>query len=173
MTLTTRMFAGFVLVASAIVLGTALLSEYWGGLAPCELCLVQRWPWAAAIVTSLIVLLVGERAPLSWVALVFAVVFVIGVVLAFYHVGVEQHWFAGPTACTASSGGAMTLEQMKQQILGTAPVLCDRPAWTLFGVSLAGWNLLASLIITGCCLAALLHGARRRGVALGAPRGLA
>jgi disulfide bond formation protein DsbB len=173
MSLTTRVFAGFVLIASAVVLGTALLSEYWGGLAPCELCLVQRWPWAAAIVISFIVLLVGERAPLSWVALVFAIVFAISVVLAFYHVGVEQHWFAGPTACTAPASGAITLEQMKQQILGTAPVLCDRPAWTLFGVSLAGWNLLASLIMTGCCVAALLHGARRRGVALGAPRGAA
>src|SRR5881394_862087 len=157
MSLTTRVFAGFVLIASAVVLGTALLSEYWGGLAPCELCLAQRWPWAAAIVISLIVLLVGERAPLSWVALMFPIVFAISVVLAFYHVGVEQHWFAGPTACTASSGGAMTLEQMKQQILGTAPVLCDRPAWILFGVSLAGWNLLASLIMTGCCVGALLH----------------
>src|SRR5437762_11393154 len=157
MSLTTRVFAGFVLIASTVVLGTALLSEYWGGLAPCELCLVQRWPWAAAIVISLIVLLVGERASLSWVALMFAIVFAISVVLAFYHVGVERHWFAGPTACTASSGGAMTLEQMKQQILGTAPVLCDRPAWTLFGVSLAGWNLLASLIMMGGCLAAWLH----------------
>src|SRR6266481_5594099 len=158
MTLPTRMFAGFVLVASAIVLGTALLSEYWGGLAPCELCLMQRWPWAAAIVISLVVVLVGERAGLAWVALLLGLVFAIGVVLAFYHVGVEQHWFAGPTACTASESGAMTLEQMKQQILGTAPVLCDRPAWTLFGVSLAGWNLLASLVMTGCCIAALLHG---------------
>jgi len=173
MSLTTRVFAGFVLIASAVVLGTALLSEYWGRLAPCELCLVQRWPWATAIVISLIVLLVGARAPLSWVALVFAIVFAISMVLAFYHVGVEQHLFAGPTACTASSGRAMTLEQMKQQILGTGPVRCDRPAWTLFGVSLAGWNLLASLIMTGCCLAALSHGARRRSVALGAPRGLA
>jgi len=157
MTLTTRVFAGFVLVASAIVLGTALLSQYWGGLAPCELCLLQRWPWAVAIVISLVVVLVGERAPLAWMTLLFGLVFAISVVLAFYHVGVEQHWFAGPTACTASEGGAMTVEQMKQQILGTAPVLCDRPAWTLFGVSLAGWNLLASLIMTGCCLAAWLH----------------
>jgi len=157
MTLTTRMFAGFVLVASAIVLGTALLSQYWGGLAPCELCLMQRWPWAAAIVISLVVVLVGERAGLAWVALLLGLVFAIGVVFAFYPVGVEQHWFAGPTACTASEGGAMTLEQMKQQILGTAPVLCDRPAWTLFGVSLAGWNLLASLVMTGCCIAALLY----------------
>ena len=157
MTLTTRVFAGFVLVASAIVLGTALLSQYWGGLAPCELCLLQRWPWAVAIVISLIVVLVGERAGLAWVALLLGLVFAIGVVFAFYHVGVEQHWFAGPTACTASETSAMTLEQMKQQILGTAPVLCDRPAWTLFGVSLAGWNLLASLLMTGCCVATLLQ----------------
>ena len=157
MTLTTRAFAGFVLIASAIVLGTALLSEYWGGLAPCELCLLQRWPWAAAIVISMIVVLVGERARLDWVALVLAFVFAVSVVFAFYHVGVEQHWFAGPTACTAGPGGAVTLEQMKQQILGTAPVLCDRPAWTLFGVSLAGWNLLASLVMTGGCVAALFY----------------
>jgi disulfide bond formation protein DsbB len=157
MTLTTRMFAGFVLAASAIVLGTALLSQYWGGLAPCELCLMQRWPWTVAIVISLVVVLVGERAGLAWVPLLLGLVFAVSVVMAFYHVGVEQHWFAGPTACTASEGGAMTLEQMKQQILGTAPVLCDRPAWTLFGVSLAGWNLLASLIMTGCCIAAWLQ----------------
>ena len=173
MSLTTRAFAGFVLIASAIVLGTALLSQYWGGLAPCELCLLQRWPWAAAIVISFVVLMVGERAPLSWVASLLAIVFAVSVVFAFYHVGVEQHWFAGPTACTAATNGAMTLEQMKQQILGTAPVLCDRPAWTLFGMSLAGWNLLASLVMLGCCLAAALRGARQRGVALGVRRGAA
>src|SRR5436190_5355232 len=162
MMLSIRAFAGFVLAVTAAVLGTALLSQYWGGLAPCELCLLQRWPWAVAIVISLVVVLVGERAPLAWMTLLFGLVFAISVVLAFYHVGVEQHWFAGPTACTASEGGAMTVEQMKQQILGTAPVLCDRPAWTLFGVSLAGWNLLASLVMTGCCLAALLHARRLR-----------
>jgi disulfide bond formation protein DsbB len=172
MRLTTRVFAGFVLIASAIVLGAALASEYWGGLAPCELCLLQRWPWAAAIVVSLVVLFVGERARLDWIALLFAIVFAVSIVFAFYHVGVEQHWFAGPAACTAVPGGATTLEQMKQQILGTAPVLCDRPAWTLFRVSLAGWNLLASLIMLGCCLAALLHARSARRHA-GAERGLA
>ena len=175
MTLTTRVFAGLLLIASGAVLGTALLSQYWGGLAPCELCLVQRWPWAAAIVIALVVLLVGEQVPLLWVALLLGLVFAISVVLAFYHVGVEQHWFAGPAACTASEGGAMTLEQMKQQILGTAPVLCDRPAWALFGVSLAGLNLLASLVMTGCCIAAWLRarGFRRSRARHGVGRGTA
>ena len=76
MNITTRAFAGFVLIASAIVLGTTLASEYWGGLAPCELCLVQRWPWAAAITISVIVLLVGEHARLEWVALVLALLMI-------------------------------------------------------------------------------------------------
>src|SRR2546421_10141899 len=151
MSLSTRAFAGFVLIASALVLGTALLSQYWGGLAPCELCLLQRWPWAAAIVISLVLVLVGERARLDWVALVLGLVFSVSVGFAFYHVGVEQHWFAGPSACTAAGGGAMTLEDMKRQILGTAPVLCDRVQWSLVGVSLAGWNLLASLGMVAIC----------------------
>src|SRR6202790_4146914 len=101
MMLTTRGFAGFVLTASGVVLGAALLSQYWGGLAPCELCLLQRWPWAAAIALSLVALLAGSRPALPWVALVLAAVFAVGGAFAFYHVGVEQKWFAGPSACTA------------------------------------------------------------------------
>src|ERR1051326_92468 len=119
MSLSTRAFAGFVLIASATVLGAALLSQYWGGLAPCELCLLQRWPWAAAIAISLVALSAGSRPALPWVALALAILFALGAAVAFYHVGVEQHWFAGPSACTAGGGGAMTLEEMKRQILGT------------------------------------------------------
>ncbi len=148
--LTTRGFAGFVLGASAIVLGAALLSQYWGGLAPCELCLLERWPWDAAIAISLAGLLIGSRPALPWMGLGLGVVACkAGAAIAFYHVGVEQHWFAGPSACTAGGGGAMTLDEMKRQILGTAPVLCDQVQWSLFGVSLAGWNLLASLGMAG------------------------
>jgi disulfide bond formation protein DsbB len=58
----------------------------------------------------------------------------------------------------------MTLEEMKRQILGTAPVMCDRPAWTLLGVSMAGFNLLASLIMAAICFAFFAY-ARRPGSA--------
>src|SRR5947199_10134395 len=106
MVLTTRTFAGLILIASASVLGAALLSQYWGGLAPCELCLLQRWPWMAAITISLIALLAAGRPALPWLALALAAVFAVSIVFAFYHVGVEQKWFAGPTDCTARSTGA-------------------------------------------------------------------
>jgi disulfide bond formation protein DsbB len=146
-------FPIFVLVASAAVLGGAFISQYWGGLAPCELCLLQRWPWAAAIIISLIAITVGSRSTLPWVALLLFVVFAVGSVLALYHVGVEKHWFAGPSACTGAATAADTVESLKAQILAQKPVRCDEPAWSLWGISLAGWNLLASLVMSGTCLA--------------------
>jgi disulfide bond formation protein DsbB len=146
-------FPIFVLVASAAVLGGAFISQYWGGLAPCELCLLQRWPWVAAIVISLVAIMVGGRPALPWIALLLAAIFAIGSALAFYHVGVEKHWFAGPGACTGAATAADTVEALKARILGQMPVRCDEPAWSLWGISLAGWNLLASLVMAGSCLA--------------------
>ena len=92
----------FVLVTSAIVMATVLLAQYWGGLAPCELCLTERWPWDVAIVIAFVATMVGSRAALPWVTLSLAAVFIVGSALSFYHVGVEQHWFAGPSACAAA-----------------------------------------------------------------------
>ena len=154
-----RAFAGFVAAVSAAVLGTALASQFWGGLTPCELCLIERWPWDAALVVALVALAAGKPASVPWVALALAVVFAAGAAIAFYHVGVERHWFAGPAACTAAGGAATTLAEMKRQLLGTPPVLCDRVQWSLFGVSLAGWNLLASLAMAALC-AGVFHRAR-------------
>jgi disulfide bond formation protein DsbB len=166
--LTTRIFSGFVLAVSGGILAATLLSQYWGGLIPCELCILERWPWTAAITVSLLALFVGSRPALPWVALMLGLVFVAGVGLAAYHVGVEQHWLAGPSACTASPTGAMTLEQMKAQIMGTAPVMCDKVQWSLGGVSLAGWNLVASVIMAIFCFATFILARRailaRRGV---------
>ncbi|HXP05919.1 MAG TPA: disulfide bond formation protein B [Stellaceae bacterium] len=164
MALTTRRFAALVLVASLLVLGTALLSQYWGGLVPCELCLLQRWPWRVAIVLAALAWLAGDRFPLTPAALTFTLLFFISAGLGFYHLGVEQHWFAGPTACSASAGlTATTVEELRQQLLGVKPVMCDQVQWALFGVSLAGWNMIASLALAGFCAAsAAWLGPKRR-----------
>ena len=159
-----RGFPVFVLIASAAVLGGVLLSQYWGGLAPCELCLKERWPWTAAIAISFVATITGSRPTMPRIALLLALVFAVGSALAFYHVGVEKHWFEGPSACTASAGTPNTLEALKAQLLHQQPVRCDEPAWALFGISLAGWNLVASLAMAGICFAMFLQlRGRRRG----------
>jgi len=154
----TRPFAGFVFVASALVLGAALASQYWGGLAPCELCLKERWPWDAALAIAALWFLLSGRVPGGWPAVVLAIIFAAGAALAFYHVGVEQHWFAGPSSCTTNATGAQTIDDLKKQLLATEPVLCDQVQWSLFGISLAGFNLIASAAMAIVCIAA----ARRR-----------
>jgi disulfide bond formation protein DsbB len=96
-----------VLLASAGILCAALLFEYEGGLAPCELCLYERWPYYAAVTLAILALLTGNAAAMRGILALCCLLFAAGTALAFYHVGVEQHWFAGPTACviSATAGG--------------------------------------------------------------------
>ena len=151
-----------ILLASIALVGGALLFQYVGGLQPCELCLYQRWPYYIAIVLTLAALLLGRRpATLALVALC-ALLFLANAVLAFYHVGVEQHWFAGPSACTGTLGGAGSLADFKARLMAQQPVRCDAPQWSLFGISLAGWNLLASLALLVFSITALRRPSLRR-----------
>ncbi len=133
------------------LLGGALVSQYVGGLYPCEMCWWQRYPHAAAILLA--VLAFGgpaasprARALTGLAAAAIAVSGAIGV----YHVGVEQRWWEGITVCTAT--GATTLEDLMKVPL----IRCDQVQWSLFGVSLAGWNALFSL--GGAALAFALLG---------------
>ena len=68
-----------------------------------------------------------------------------GAGIAGFHVGVEQHWWAGTSECGAQSGAPQTVEALKQQLLATAVTRCDEIAWSLFGISMAGYNLILSL----------------------------
>ena len=149
-----RQAALLLLLASTGLLGGALLFEHVGGLAPCELCLLQRWPHKIAIVLALIALFAGDRASTPWILGLCGLVFTAGAALALYHVAVEQHWIAGPTACSGVAPRAQSVEALKAQILGQQPVRCDEVPWSLFGVSLAGWNFLASLALAAFGLAA-------------------
>ncbi|HMA51430.1 MAG TPA: disulfide bond formation protein B, partial [Magnetospirillaceae bacterium] len=72
--------------------------------------------------------------------------------IALYHVGVEQHWWAGPQACTAGSGTVTSVEDLAAMLSKPVDIpQCDKPAWLLAGISMAGYNLLACLIMSVYC----------------------
>ena len=153
-----RIALGLVLAGVVLVLGGALLFQYAGGLAPCELCLYERWPYYASLPLALALAAPDTtRADAKLGAAILLSIFLGSCVLAFYHVGVEQHWFAGPTACTGTGGSAATIEELRRLLMTQETVRCDAPQWSLFGVTLAGYNLLASLVL------AALAGAAARG----------
>lgn len=151
--------AWVILVASVVVLGSALLSQYVGGLKPCVLCIYQRIPYVATIGLAGLALAAGFRrnrprvAFTRWVLWGCALAFVAGAGIAAYHVGVEQKWWLGTEACTASSGlKAMTVDELRKELLSTPITRCDEVAWSMFGVSMAGYNVLVSLVLASVSL---------------------
>jgi disulfide bond formation protein DsbB len=154
--LTPRTILLAVLLASIAIVGSALLSQYVGGLQPCELCLAERWPYYGAIVLAGLALALDERRALWGIRLV-ALIFLGSAALAAYHVGVEQQWIAGPTACTGGGSGAKSAEDLMKFLQNQQAVRCDEIQWSLLGVSLAGWNLVASLGLLALTAFGYLH----------------
>jgi disulfide bond formation protein DsbB len=131
------------LLLPAALVGGAWIGQLFFGLVPCEMCHWQRWPHYAAIVLALLAFSVPGR--INRRALVVAAAIAIGIsgLIGVYHAGVEYGWWEGVTACTASfTGGA---NDVLAQIMNAPLVRCDVPQWTLFGISLAGFNAIFSL----------------------------
>ncbi len=144
-----RHAALLVLAGSALLLLGAYGFEYIGGLKPCVLCLYQRVPHALAIVAALAVLLVLPRYDLARALLGgAALVLAGGAALAFFHVGVEQGWWPGLSFCGGTGAGVPgSIEELEALSKGAKLVRCDRAAWSLLGISMAGYNALFSLAL--------------------------
>jgi disulfide bond formation protein DsbB len=150
-----------VLIGGAAVIAGALAFQYLGGLAPCELCLLERWPYYVGVPLTLAMLLWGKQRSVALGAgTIVMLIYLAGTGLAFYHVGVEQHWFAGPSACTGAAQTARTLAELEAQLSAAQPVRCDEPQWVFVGISLAGWNFLASLALAALAASGLRAGWR-------------
>ena len=136
---------------SAALLAGAFVFQYLGGLAPCHLCLLQRWPHAAAALIGVVALLLpGRLIPLAG-ALATGTTAVLGL----YHTGVERQWWKGPNTCTSGDISTLSVGDLTDQLLAnTTVVQCDQVAWQMFGLSMASWNMLASLLLVALWLAA-------------------
>lgn len=142
------------IAASAAILLGAYGFEYIGGLRPCTLCYYQRLPFAFAIILGFSALLrpVLIRPGLAALTLTFAVSAGLGA----YHAGVERKWWPGPQGCTSGGSNAQTVDALLAELLATPVVMCDEIPWSLFGLSLAGYNMLISAALA-VFIAAIWH----------------
>jgi disulfide bond formation protein DsbB len=129
----------------ALLLGGAYLSQYGFGLFPCEMCWWQRYAHFAALALALVATVATPRR--LWIALAGLAILVAGL-LGAYHAGVEYKWWEGVTTCSSTAAG-----NSLEDILNAPLIRCDEPQWTLFGISLAGFNFListaAALVVLG------------------------
>ena len=151
-----RNAASLVVTVAVLALGAALLSQYAFDLQPCVLCVYQRWAYVAAGIAGFVALAVfrrsartaGRAALVGLAGLAFAA----GAATAGYHVGVEQGWWQGSAACVGAAGTPDSIDALRQQLMAAPAVRCDEVAWALFGVSMAGWNFLASVVFAAASL---------------------
>ena len=136
-----RLARALALIVPAGAMAAALVAQYGFGLAPCDMCWWQRYAHIAALVVALGAFVV--RDPRAVRALVWLAVLGIatGGLIGGFHAGVEYHWWQGLTACSSTRITGDPLAAIM-----AAPVIrCDVPAWTLFGISMAGYNCIGSL----------------------------
>lgn len=144
----------FILLAaggSAALLAGAYGFEYLGGMAPCQLCLWQRYPHMAAVVIGLLALILKGRT-LPYLGALAALT---TAGIALFHTGVERLWWEGLASCSAGSIAGISVEDLLNPAATVAaPVRCDAVAWELAGLSMASWNGIASLVLVAFWLMA-------------------
>ncbi len=154
----TRSMANPLLMAALVTaliaiatLGGAWYTQLVWGLSPCELCLKQRYAYYAIVPVGLILAALAARGaprPLLIVGLVLIALAALGNAgLGIYHSGVEWGFWQGPTACTGSVGNVGSAGSLLDQLDKVKVVRCDEVQYRFLGLSLAGYNVLISLLM--------------------------
>lgn len=141
---------GVVLLVSLVALGAALVAQFAFGLKPCILCLYERAPYALLVGVALFGLLTPTKTKsMTGIAALCFLLFLVSGALAFYHIGVEQHWWVFGSGCPVETLGNKTEEQALAELLTTPLAPCDKTGWSFLGFSITIWNLALSLGMAG------------------------
>ena len=144
--LTTRVLVALAGFGSAALLAGAFAFQHIGGMAPCALCIWQRWPHAAAVAIMVLALLVPNR----WLIALGALAALTTAGIGGFHTGVELGWWEGLQSCSGGSISGISMDDLlNPNAAVAAPVRCDQVPWSMFGISMAGWNMIASLGLAG------------------------
>lgn len=152
MTLTARLWMMLAAGGSAALMLGALAFQHIGGMAPCALCIWQRYPHVAAIVLG--VLAAFAVLPARVLAGLGAIAALATAGIGLYHTGVERAWWEGPSACSGGGVAAQSPQDLMSQIMEAPLVRCNEVPWEMFTLSMASWNALASLALAAVWLMA-------------------
>lgn len=151
-------------LASVSILG-ALGFEYIGRLAPCPLCVQERYAYYFAmpvLFLALSLLSGGNRSAAKWLFALVALAFLANAGLGVFHAGAEWKFWPGPDTCGTDQGVTATAGGLLQDLETIKVVRCDEAAIRILGLSLAGWNVVVSMLIFTLSLRAAFAAAEPR-----------
>ena len=134
-----------ILIISILALISAYFIEYFLGYQPCNLCLLERIPYAL----SIIIILANFKIKFNdkYILLVLIVIFIVSALLSIYHLGIEQGLIEESFVCSTKDNLNLNKEQLLQE-LQKMNISCKNVAFTIFGLSLTTYNILLSVIIS-------------------------
>ena len=139
----------FLATASILV---ALGFQYIGGYYPCPLCFMQRYAYYVAIPALFAALALSSGGERNGAMLLFGLValaFLANAGLGIYHAGAEWKFWPGPDTCAGAQAVSTAADSLIKELETTRVVRCDEASIRIFGLSFAGWNVIASLVIAG------------------------
>ena len=147
MILNNKFILNGILAFSILSLSIAYFIQYVLGHKPCNLCIIERIPYIAAIILiSLIFILNKYQRIISSLILIF---FIFGILVSFYHFGIEQGFFSESFVCNLGNSQPLNKEELLNQLKKAEIVSCKDVTFRFFGLSLATINTIISLILSG------------------------
>ena len=147
MNLNNKLILNGILAFSILTLSIAYFIQYVLGHKPCNLCIIERIPYIAAIILiSLIFILNRYQKIISSLILIF---FIFGAVVSFYHFGIEQGFFSESLVCDLGNSQPLNKEELLNQLKKTEIISCKDVTFRFLGLSLATINTVISLILSG------------------------
>jgi disulfide bond formation protein DsbB len=136
-----------ILFFSILSLSIAYFIQYVLGHKPCNLCIIERIPYIAAIILiSLVFILNRYQKIISSLILIF---FIFGAVVSFYHFGIEQGFFSESLICELTNNNPLNKEELLNQLKKAEIVSCKDVTFRFLGLSLATINTIISLALSG------------------------
>lgn len=138
----------FLALSSLLALISAYIAEFGFNLQPCILCLHQRKPFFAILILSIIaIILISNKKYQKLIFFICLILLFSNIVIASYHVGVEQKIFQGPSSCstTQNLNSITDLRELEKALSKASTIKCSEPAFTFLNISMAGWNTLYCL----------------------------
>ena len=134
------------LVFSIFAILAAYFIQYVLGHQPCNLCLIERLPYIFSIIIIPICLFTQKFEKI--ILIILSLTFFAAALLSFYHFGIEQGFIKESLVCDLnSSNNELSKETLLNQ-LKEMPISCKDVTFKVFGLSLATFNILISLILS-------------------------
>ena len=147
MNLNNKLILNGILAFSILTLSIAYFIQYVLGHKPCNLCIIERIPYIAAIILiSLIFILNRYQKIISSLILIF---FIFGAVVSFYHFGIEQGFFSESLVCDLGNSQPLNKEELLNQLKMVEIISCKDVTFRFLGLSLATINTIISIILSG------------------------